>query len=411
MSQFGTIYLAELLRRLRSRAFIVGLFFGGAGVALMTWFPSLIASMQFAQMRTVALAGPPALVVPAKTLLERSGDFAVHVVAMPKSPTTAATLARLRVGSLLELSQRSQRLRVTIYTRDPSDVRTATVRGPLLPLHLALLTHRPPEQLRRELNFPIVVRSVERFSTSAASTAGHTIAFVMLFLLYMLIVFNSQLVLTSVAEEKTSRIAELLVSSVDLATLLVAKVLASTTLAVLQMAAWVIIGFALSRGAPAVPAVGNADSAFVSVSLSALPLSTILGFLAFFALGFLQMAVLFAGAGSLVNRTEDLGAISGPLFLPVIAAFVVAIVALSNPDAPFAVVCSFLPVLSPFVMFSRLAVSNVPLVQLLMAGAIDVACVILFSLAGGRLYRVGMLFYGRAPSWPQVARTIFSKQS
>lgn len=406
MEQFGTIYMAELLRRLRSRAFIVGLLFGGLGVALVTWLPTLLASVQFAQMRSIALAGPPALVSPAKALLERNGDFAVRIVPLPSATPTSALLARLRVGSLYELSQQGQRLRVTIYARDPSDVRIAAVRGPLLPLDLALSTHRPPDELRRQLDYPVTVRSVERFSNAAASTAAHAVAFLLLFLLYMLIVFNSQLVLTSVAEEKTSRIAELLVASVDLTTLLVAKIVASTTLAVLQMATWIIIGFALSRGTPA---IGGAGTGLLSFSLSALPPSTIFGFLVFFILGFAQIAVLFAGAGSLVNRTEDLGAISGPLFLPVIAAFIVAIMTLSNPEAPFALVCSFVPILSPFVVFSRLAVSTVPLAQLLGAGAIDVACVILFSLIGGRLYRVGMLLYGRAPSWPQVARTMLGR--
>jgi ABC-2 type transport system permease protein len=408
MDQFRTIYGAELLRRLRSRAFVVGLLFGGLGVALVTWLPSLLASVQFAQMRSIAVAGPAALVSPARALLERSGDFTVRVVATPKSRPDANALSRLGVSSLLELSQRDRRLQVTIYTRDPSNVQLAAIRGPLLPLDLALSTHRPPEQLRRQLAFPIDVRSVTaRFSSAAAATTAHAIAFLLLFLLYMLIVFNSQLVLTSVAEEKTSRIAELLVASVDLSTLLIAKIFASTTLAALQMGSWIFLGFVLPH---AIPGASNPIGASVApISLSALPLSTTLGFLVFFVLGFLQMAVFFAGAGSLVNRTEDLGAISGPLFLPVIAAFIIAIMALSNPDATFAVVCSFVPVLSPFVMFARLAVSSVPLVQLALAASIDIACVVLFSIAGGRLYRVGMLLYGRAPSWPQVAKTMFGR--
>jgi ABC-2 type transport system permease protein len=116
--------------------------------------------------------------------------------------------------------------------------------------------------------------------------------------------------------------------------------------------------------------------------------------------------VLFAGVGALVNRTEDLGAVSGPLFLPVIIAFIVAIVALTNPDAPYVIVGSFVPILSPFVMFARIAVSTVPAAQLLAAALIDTLCVVLFALAGGRLYRVGMLLYGRAPTLRQVVRTI-----
>lgn len=412
MRQFGVIYTAELLRRLRSRAFIAGLIFGGVGVALVTWLPSLISSMQFGEIRSVAVTGPPRLAAEAKRLLERSSDYTVRIVPIPSTPPNRTMLAHWHVASLFELSESGGRLRVIIYARDPSNVRLATVRGPLLPLDLALGTNRSPEELRQKLDFPIVVRSVTASLASAqASDTAHAIAFLMLFLLYMLIIFNSQLVLTSVAEEKTSRIAELLVSSTDLTGLLWAKILSSTTLAVAQMATWVAIGFVLSFVVPSGGGgiAGGQVSPFGMTSFSAVPATTIVGFIGFFILGFAQTAVLFAGIGSLVNRTEDLGALSGPLFLPVIAAFIIAIMALSSPDAPFAVASSLVPILSPFVMFTRLAVSSVPAVQLLGAALIDVVAVAVLSLIGGRLYRVGMLLYGRMPSWPQIGRAIVGR--
>jgi ABC-2 type transport system permease protein len=413
VKQFGIIYSAELLRRLRSRAFIVGLLFGGVGVALVTWLPSLIASVQFSEIRSIAVSGPPQVAAEAKKLLERSSDYTVRIVPVPSAQPNREMLERWHVGSLFELSEKAGRLRVAIYALDPSNVRLATIRGPLLPLDLALGTHRSPDELRRELDFPIVVRSVTaNLMNTEESNTAHAIAFLMLFLLYMLIVFNSQLVLTSVAEEKTSRIAELLVSSTDLTGLLWAKILASTTLAVVQMATWVAIGFLLSFVVP-VPSTGGAAGGEVSpfgvTSFSTVSPATIAGFIGFFVLGFAQTAVLFAGVGSLVNRTEDLGALSGPLFLPVIAAFVIAIMALSSPDAPFAVITSLVPILSPFVMFSRLAVSSVPGMQLLAAAVIDVLAVAILSFVGGRLYRVGMLLYGRMPSWPQIGRAIVGR--
>jgi ABC-2 type transport system permease protein len=411
--QFGIIYVAELLRRLRSRAFIAGLIFGGIGVALVTWLPSLIDTMQFGEIRAVAVSGPPQLVAEAKKLLEGSSDYSVRVVPAPSTQPNSEMLARWHVGSLFELSESRGRLHVAIYARDPSNVRLSTIRGPLLPLDLALGTHRAPDELRRELDFPIVVRSVTaKLASAEQSNTAHAIAFLMLFLLYMLIIFNSQLVLTSVAEEKTSRIAELLVSSTDLTGLLWAKILASTTLAVAQMATWVTIGFVLSFVVP-VPSAGGIAGGEVSpfgvTSFSTVSPATVAGFVGFFILGFAQTAVLFAGIGSLVNRTEDLGALSGPLFLPVIAAFIIAIMALSNPDAPFAVISSFVPILSPFVMFTRLAVSSVSALQVLGAAAVDVLAVAILSVVGGRLYRVGMLLYGRMPSWPQIGRAIMGR--
>jgi ABC-type Na+ efflux pump permease subunit len=402
--QFRTIFAAELMRRLRSRAFIIGLVFGGLGIAMITRLPTLLVSVQLGQERTIALTGPSVLVSPASALLHDSGGFRVRRVPMPVEPPSQATLRRWKVSSLVVLSERGGRLDVLVYAADPDAVSETSIRGPLVPLNLALRTHGAPAKMRDELGFPIAVRSVtQRFANAAASAAAHAVAYLLLFLLYMLIIFNSQLVLTSVAEEKTSRVAEVLVASVNLTTLLAAKILASTVLAALQMATWVVIGGALS---------GSAGAGFGSAGVTALTtvnVATIAGFLVFFILGFSQMSVLFAGIGSLVNRTEDLGSVSGPLFLPVIAAFIVAIMALSNPDAPFAVVCSFVPILSPFVMFARIAVSTVPASQIAVACLIDIASVALFAIAGGRLYRVGMLLYGRTPSWAQIVRAMLAR--
>ncbi len=403
------------MRRLRSRAFIVGLLLGGIGIALVTRLPALIMAMQGSESHSLAISGPPAIVSQARTLLSRDGGYDMRVVSIGRAPDEAS-LRRWHVGAALVVSQRGNGLGVTAYAADPANVDISGIRGRLLPLELALRTNRSPAEMAREVSFPIAVRSVTaRFSNAAASIAAHGVAYLLLMLLYMLIIFNSQLVLTSVAEEKTSRVAEILVSSVDLTTLLVAKIVASTLLAALQMATWIVIGGALSFGSG--PDLGRFSASAASSHIggieagifAALSPATIAGFVIFFVLGFLAMSVIFAGAGSLVNRTEDLGSVSGPLFLPVIVAFLVAIVGLTSPHAPFVVACSFVPILSPLVMFARIAVSNVPPLQIAAAGIIDVATIVLFAMAGGRLYRVGMLLYGRTPSWPQIVRALVAR--
>ncbi len=402
--QFGTIFAAELARRLRSRSFILGLLFGGIGIAVVTRLPALILSVQSGAMHTIALSGPSALVAPADALLQ-GGGYAVHDVPPPRTRPTSVMLRSWRAGSLVVLARKRGGLAVTIYADDPDEAPVSAVRSRLLPLELALRTHRTPHEMRAELAFPVAVHSVtRRFHSAAESAAAHAVAYLLLFLLYMLIVFNNQLVITSVAEEKTSRVAEILVATVDLSSLLAAKIAASTLLAALQMASWLAIAAVLTGGG----AAAGAGSAGAD-ALAAISPETVIGFPLFFVLGFLQMSVLSAGIASLVNRTEDLGSVAGPLFLPVIVAFVLAIMTLAAPNAPFAVVASFVPVLSPFVMFARVAVSNVPPLSIGAAALVDLVSVALFAIAGGRLYRVGMLLYGRTPSWPQILRAIFSR--
>ena len=137
-------------------------------------------------------------------------------------------------------------------------------------------------------------------------------------------------------------------------------------------------------------------------ALDVLTPGLIAAFLIWFIIGFLQLSTLFAGAASLINRTEDLGSIAFPLVMPIVAAFLIAITGLAAPDSPLVVVCSYIPLLAPFVMFVRIAVSNVPLWQVAVSLAINLVALYLIAILAGKIYRVGMLLYGRAPSLRQV---------
>jgi ABC-2 type transport system permease protein len=128
----------------------------------------------------------------------------------------------------------------------------------------------------------------------------------------------------------------------------------------------------------------------------------LVGFLVYFIIGFLQLSTLLAGCASLINRTEDLGSINGPLMIPIVAALFIAMAALGAPDASFAVVTSMVPLLSPFVMFARIAVSNVPLWQIGLSLSINLVALYFIAILAGKIYRVGMLLYGRAPRLSQI---------
>jgi ABC-2 type transport system permease protein len=185
---------------------------------------------------------------------------------------------------------------------------------------------------------------------------------------------------------------------------LAGKILASVTLAVLQLTIWLLVTFvagANPAGGAAVPSGGSLQFSLTDVSQGEL-----IGFLFFFLLAFLQTTTMFAAAASLVNRTEDLGSVSGPLFVPVIGAFFIAMTALRIPDAPFVVAASFIPVLSPFVMFTRMVVTAVPAWEIATAIVINVLAIWGIAILGGKLYRIGLLLYGRPPKFVQIMRAL-----
>jgi ABC-2 type transport system permease protein len=213
--------------------------------------------------------------------------------------------------------------------------------------------------------------------------------------------------MASVAEEKTSRIAEVLVATISPVRLLAGKVSAAGLLGLAQIAAWGATGALLAPfGLPSLLAGARGASGHVPMALIA-P-ATLAIFLAFFVLGFIQFATLYAAAASLISRTEDLGSVATPVILPVVGAFFLAQYASVAPNAPVSVAASFLPFVSPFVMFTRSTVSSVPPLQLAIALAINLAAALICFNLAGKVYRVGLLMYGKLPSLRQIATAVRS---
>lgn len=400
MNEFITIYSAEVMRRLRSRAFIIGLVVGALGIMLMIRLPSFIESFT-SQSYRVVLAGNPDLISAARPLLK--DDYNVADIAPGLTNPTPADLKSRKASLVIVLTHAQRGIRATVYAKDPSSITTSDLRRDLLPLHIGFATKLSSKQVMSLLKMPIEVKPLgSKFGTAAQADQARVVANILIVLLYILIVLNSQLIMTSVAEEKTSRIAELLVASVSPSTLLAGKIAASATLAILQMALWVAIGFVFGSSATASSMHATTNASPQAMSFSGISAADIAGFIVFFFLGYLQMATIFAAIGSLINRTEDIGSIGGPFFIPIVAALFIALTALEVPDAPFVVAASFIPLIAPFVMFARIVVSSVPLWQIATSFAINAAAIWGIAILAGKIYRIGMLLYGRPPKLSQL---------
>ena len=411
MNEIGVVFSEEFLRRVRSRAFIIATLVGAAGVILMALLPRLLSGALGGDPNRIVLAGEPAVTAAAKPLLERDFDIAAVVPGLPSKPDAEFLSAHGKSSAVVELNRSGDRLRVTVYAKDPAEFAHA-FRRDLAPLQLALGMRAPLTVLQRNLDVPVDVHDVAgRFSDANSAASARGIAFLLVFLLYLGILLNAQLIMSSVAEEKTSRIAELLVSTVDPAKLLAAKIMASTTTGLIQVTVWVAAGMlagqAMTEMFTDTSSVGvHGPGGPFALGPIALPTGEILAFLAFFVVGLTQYAVLYAAAASLINRTEDLGSVAGPLVIPVLAGFLLAQVGAANPNATSVVVCSQIPLLAPFVMFTRIAAGNVPAWQIALSLAINVGAALALAWFAGKVYRVGLLLYGRPPSIKQVIATL-----
>jgi ABC-2 type transport system permease protein len=404
-----TVYGVELARRARSRPYLIGLLIGGLGIVFLARLPGFVNAHVGVEQGRIVLAGTPFLTSEAKPLL--AGDYKILRVQTDVGPPAPAELDAIGAGRFIALSSDARGLHVKVYSTEPATVDARRIARILLPLNLQVAEHIDARTAYQLSAFKVDVSNIgAKPQTVEQAQVARGVAFSLIFLLYLLIILNSQLTMAGVIEEKTNRIAELLVASIDPLALLYGKIASGATLAMLQMIVWFVAGV-LAGASAFTPVTATATHTASPFDLGAAlaggtATGVVVAFVFFLIVGLLQYSTLFAGIGSLISRPEDLGSINAAMILPIIAALVVAIAALDAPNAPIVVGTSFIPLLSPFTMFARIATTQPPAWQIFASAAINVLALIAIASLAGRLYRVGMLLYGRPPTVRQIWTTI-----
>jgi ABC-2 type transport system permease protein len=241
--------------------------------------------------------------------------------------------------------------------------------------------------------------------------AEFAIGFVLAILLFMAIVLYGQWVAYSVAEEKSSRVMELILGAATPFELLAGKVAGVGALAMTQyliVAAGAVVALVFQDQIAALIFGGTAGTIGFPNGLS-IPL--LLGFGVFFILGFLIYAALYAGAAALVSRTEDINQIVAPMTLLSSAGYIVAVYSTTgvlDANAPFVVALSDVPFFSPDRLVSRLGSGLAGPVEALVAIAILVVTIPVVLWVAARFYAAGVLMYGQRPSMRLMLRVLRS---
>jgi ABC-2 type transport system permease protein len=408
VSDFGIIFEAEFVRRIKSRAWLLGTVLGAAMIVLLSAAPAFFNRVVSSSTHGIVLAGSPALVAAAKKLIAKDFDVDATEPAPAKPPALADLNAHPKAAAIVVLTGTAKGLAARVYAKDAGGFRTTRLRDDLIPLNIAIAVHTNTASITPLMDFSLDVKSLDaKFHDEASANSARGFAYVLVLLLYLAIILNCQGVMTSVAEEKTSRIAELLVATTSSAQLMAGKIVAAGTTGTIQLLVWLAVGWATAAGI--VNAIGgpsggvhSSDTTPPGLGAIDLPTGVIVAFVIFFILGFLQYATLYAAAASLISRTEDLGSVAGPLTLPVLGGFLLANWALGVPNATAVLIASQIPLLTPFVMFTRMAVVTVPIWQVALAIAINAVATVAIVWFAGKIYRVGLLMYGRPPKFAQI---------
>lgn len=255
-------------------------------------------------------------------------------------------------------------------------------------------------------------------SESSAEIAS-IIGVVFTILIYMFILMYGNMVMQAVLEEKKSRIVEVMVSSVKPVKLLIGKIIGIGLVGITQLTIWgVLLGFLFTGlsafiGAPvettgmsASAEMGDFDmQAALNSVMSVNWIEILVYFLLFFIGGYILYASIFAMFASAVNSEEDTSQFMMPVTLIIMFAFFAGFYSVSNPDGPLAFWASLIPFSSPIVMMVRIPF-GIPLWEKILAVVLLYGTFILISVIAAKIYRVGILMYGKKPSIKEMIKWI-----
>lgn len=249
-------------------------------------------------------------------------------------------------------------------------------------------------------------------------------------LIYITMFIFGAMVMRGVMEEKTNRIAEVMVSSVKPFQLMMGKILGIAGVGLTQFILWIILIFALSSVAGAflphdvIQQAGEANKSMpggagmmanskwdgISHAFSTVNWPMILSFFIFYFLGgYLFYASLFAAIGSVINEDpQEAQSLMLPITMPIIFGFIIMTSNLNTPDSPVMVWASMIPFTSPIVMMSRIP-SGVPWYQIAASMVLLIAGFLFTTWLAGKIYRTGILMYGKKASWKEMFKWAFRK--
>jgi ABC-2 type transport system permease protein len=259
----------------------------------------------------------------------------------------------------------------------------------------------------KQITFIPLDFSAERITERGRAGSGMAsvlFGFAIGFLLYLSIVIYGQTIMSGVLEEKTTRVAEVVMSSVPTDTLLAGKVLGVGAVGLTQQILWIVTTYILLK--LRAPIMAKFGAPTVNFSLPDISFGAGLIFLLFFLLGFIFYSSLYAAVGASVNSESEARQASSPLMIMIVSTAVFIQPVLLNPTGTAATVLSLVPVSSPIIMPIRMAVTGVSATELTASlGILAVGCIGALWLAS-RIYRIGLLMYGKRPTMREMAKWV-----
>ncbi len=444
MHKIALIIRREYITRVQKKSFIILTLLMPVLMSAMMILPAYFATMDDEQIRTIAVYDGSAVFlgrlenteftqfkfIPEEEYLKikdkvMSSDYYALLVVAPNFLTT--NTVQVISGSNIPFDLKSQikdKIRSVIEKDKMAEVVRQTAIPDLEKRIAATRTH---------INIDTIKLGESGEAKKSSTEIGMVLGYLFGFMIYMFIFIYGTMVMHGVMEEKQSRIVEVIISSVRPFQLMMGKIIGIAFVGLTQFAIWVILGITILSGTrsfypgakqseqignimsqnqnsvqqAAAPQMDKMQEIFSMVDTINFPL--IIGcFIFFFIGGYLLYSSMFAAVGSAVDAPEDAQQFMLPITLPIILSIVVLMGAIKSPEGPIAFWFSMIPFTSPVVMMARIPF-GVPPWQLALSMSLLVATFIGMVWVAGKVYRTGILMYGKKPSWKEIGKWLMYK--
>jgi len=428
MKKMAAVFKREYMQAVRKKSFIIMTFLFPVLMAAMFFVPSLMMLRGIGEKKVVVLdatgklrdsfVSPAARQDPRRgrrdvspllkvEYVDRTGDPALHDSAKPYLDRLAQKRKDGQLDGVLLVpadALTSAEARLKYYTRTSTDfigqerlsslandgVRRVRLQGHgLKPGEVdQLMTRMGVDSLQ-------VSKTGEQKSGGAA---GFMIGFLLVALLFIPSFVYGLEIMRGIIQEKSERVVEVLISSMRPGDLLVGKILGVAAVGLTQVSVWLIM-----LGGAGAFAAATAAFAGVNVRQFIRP-SMFIYFAIFFVLGYLTYVCVYAIGGAISNSDKDANQIVQPIIMIMMLPWFLMAAIITNPDSTLAVGFSLAPVFGPMTMFVRTLVSEPPLWHVLVSIGVSILTIISFFWVTTKIFRVGILSYGKRPTIPELWR-------
>lgn len=424
----------EFMVRVRTRAFVISTVLGPVLMGMLFVLPMLLESRDRAPKRIVVLDAA-------------SGDFGGRVaeaLTSARRGTGPEASPRYRVESVMAAEGSTAPLDTLIPHLGVKDAGPDALVGVVVVTDSVIETGRlhyygsnvgslsEMGDLQRILRQAVIAERLSRsgvdVSVLAAATApvsletsrvsngqasgesgesSFMLAYVMSFLLYFALIIYGIQVMGSVVEEKTNRIMEILVSSLSPFELMLGKVIGVGSVALLQLGIWTGTAKVLATQRVAIAGLlGASPSDAMSMPIPSISGGLLAVYLSFFVLGFFLYSAAYAAVAATVSTQQEAQQAAMPITLCIVVGLMLMFGLLDEPNGTLARTMSMIPFFAPFVTPVRYSLSPLPLMEVLASAGITALGVLAVAWVAGRIYRVGILMYGKRASVMEILRWI-----